>query len=657
MPPSVSLPVLADEGMRSMLTMALSAHGLLDAKWELCADGSIPEGLLDACRLHCLTADELYLHDPLCGELRFSVSNEWRALLCARNVCVESPPTLHSIARALGTLCDSVIDGTLPAEDQVADMMLSQCLTSLGGDGRTVRIGHSAHGRGLVTTRSLATGDVAISMPASSLLCPAAAWRTPGLSEVLPLVDEGEWTEHVIVLLLLLHERQRGDASPWASWLRTLPTTFHNLDSWTAEQAAPLEGSPAFYRAEASRAELREIREALLPRLRAASSSAALTFAADAHTLDRWVWARAIIATRALALPVSLGSDMPEGSLAIAPIIDMCNHMEAAQAEITVDAARHVLCLRTVCAVPPGRQLCISYGALDADDLLLHHGIAQELRATQVGVRGEAGGEALAAIAPLRVPVSLAPCDELASHPQLLASVLLAMQHMGLALDGTLPEVPLGAATEQPMLLAAQPKPRPAPPSSLAGLPCAAEEESAVTAPAQLAVTAPAPTAHAPALEQSVLEHGVLVGALPLRLIGAARLCSISSADEWASLPIAYADGPAPLSLANEAAALQMLRSALEAQLWDDADLRAALGGTAVVADGQGSKESEQVAKRQRQDWEGATSPSEAERVMQERRELAQAYCWRRQRVLSMALAALDARMVAARQDDEPRAD
>jgi hypothetical protein len=39
----------------------------------------------------------------------------------------------------------------------------------------------------------------------------------------LPSIDEGEWTEHAVVMLLLIHERAKGEASQWSDWLAMIP--------------------------------------------------------------------------------------------------------------------------------------------------------------------------------------------------------------------------------------------------------------------------------------------------------------------------------------------------------------------------------------------------------------------------------------------------
>ena len=54
------------------------------------------------------------------------------------------------------------------------------------------------------------------------------------------------------------------------------------------------------------------------------------------HTEQAWAWARAVIETRALALPTPLGGS-GAGALVIAPLIDMANHAQAAQLEVVAD--------------------------------------------------------------------------------------------------------------------------------------------------------------------------------------------------------------------------------------------------------------------------------------------------------------------------------
>ena len=97
----------------------------------------------------------------------------------------------------------------------------------------------------------------------------------------------------------------------------------------------------------------------------------------------------------------------------------MANHAAAAQLELTVDAASGELRATTLAAVGAGTQLFLSYGSLDAEALLLSYGVPP------------------AAAAPLApVTLALAPPPALESADDLLAAVLLLLQHMGLPLDG-----------------------------------------------------------------------------------------------------------------------------------------------------------------------------------------------------------------------------
>ena len=209
-------------------------------------------------------------------------------------------------------------------------------------------------------------------------------------------------------MLLLLRERARGRASRWARWLRLLPAAFDNLASWSDAELRPLHGCDCYWQAVAAREEVAALHRSVAARVGAAA----------AGTLAEWRWAYGAVATRAIALPAALG-ELDAGALVIVPVLDMANHAAAAQLELTVDAASGELRATTLAAVGAGTQLFLSYGSLDAEALLLSYGVPP------------------AAAAPLApVTLALAPPPALESADDLLAAVLLLLQHMGLPLDG-----------------------------------------------------------------------------------------------------------------------------------------------------------------------------------------------------------------------------
>ena len=193
---------------------------------------------------------------------------------------------------------------------------------------------------------------------------------------------------------------------------------------------------------------------------------------------------------------------------------------------------------------------------------------------------------------PLHFEVSVAPCAELEAQPELLASVLLLVQHMGLALDGAFTEPPLAPGEE---------------------------------ATWEALALGDVPPAAATAVRAGPMGHASIV---PARLLASARLCCVRSAAELGALPLARADAAPPLSTENERAALRLLRDACDQLRWEPAELRAAL------APDEDSDE-DPSAKRPRRPPPVATP----------RGELARRFALRRQRAVLLALADIDARI------------
>ena len=409
---SVKLPEIdADDGCGTQLRYLLHRHGLC-GEFRATASDPLPANLLSALRLHAMTPAELYLRDappehanpPPAVEF-VGAQNERYALLSARRLLRDHKPSAHAVAVLLERLC--CVAPEAPLRRHARDGAMQAALGALGGRGAVALADCAAGGRGLVSGAPLRRGAVVLALPAGALLSAAAARAALG-ADVAAAVDEGAWTEHVLVMLLLLRERARGRASRWARWLRLLPAAFDNLASWSDAELRPLHGCDCYWQAVAAREEVAALHRSVAARVGAAA----------AGTLAEWRWAYGAVATRAIALPAALG-ELDAGALVIVPVLDMANHAAAAQLELTVDAASGELRATTLAAVGAGTQLFLSYGSLDAEALLLSYGVPP------------------AAAAPLApVTLALAPPPALESADDLLAAVLLLLQHMGLPLDG-----------------------------------------------------------------------------------------------------------------------------------------------------------------------------------------------------------------------------
>ncbi|KAL1507565.1 hypothetical protein AB1Y20_007185 [Prymnesium parvum] len=405
-------PLPSDEGMRAEMELARAAHAIPPRRR--------PPPLHDS--------GSTLPPEPRAGALPYvGALNEWYALLECIELLRPLPPgpTSAALSAALAALCHVPAD--VPRAPHPHASSAAAAADELECELRGVRVAAcpASGGRGVASTRPLRAGERVVAVPAGALLCAAAARASP-LAAVLPELREGAWDETLAVMLLLLHERRRGRASRWWRYLRLLPREFENTSSWTHAQIESLGGGATYWRARGAREEVLAIRAALLPRLRRLAPQ---LFPAHAYGEAEWLWARAVVETRAIALP----SGPQAGAVVVAPLLDMVNHSQAPQLKVVADGAGG-LCLEAQVDVAAHTELSICYGALDADDLLLHHGV---VLADDAARRAAPPARTPP---PLRVAVALQPPARLeaAEGGALLSSVLLLTHHLRLPLDGAL---------------------------------------------------------------------------------------------------------------------------------------------------------------------------------------------------------------------------
>ena len=330
--PSTWTPPGKMAGRPSALDSMLTAHAA-DEEAAL-TDDPLPSALLSACRLKCMTEPELWAHDPpppgLTGQpvLFVSSQNEWHALQRARGlarVC-ERPISLHEVDRRTADLC-AAASAPRPIRRHAQHSAMCALLGDVGGSG-AVELAQSARGRCLVSSRTLSPSDCALSIPAAALFSAASAASCDVIAPCLPVLRsevrrapssceplaayissssaahaQGVWSEHLTIMLHLMHERSIGRASRWVRWLRLLPRDLHAASAWAEADLDALAATPAYWRAHAARGEMLELRSSLVPQL--LSASPGLTAASLSET--RWQWAKAVVDTRAISLPAPLG--------------------------------------------------------------------------------------------------------------------------------------------------------------------------------------------------------------------------------------------------------------------------------------------------------------------------------------------------------------
>lgn len=219
-------------------------------------------------------------------------------------------------------------------------------------------------GRGLYASKHIKKDDVLFVLPKDLVLRPT-----------LPVSISGSSAQTALAVRLLL-ERHRGAVSPFAGYIRSLPSAeeMHLPLLWPNEDLALLDTPDGeVFR---WRAAVAEEAEEVLRVVRAHSSAFdGLTF-----TTQDWLWARAI----SLSRPYLLDPE-DEWSLAIIPLVDFSNHRDDADCAIRCleDGSVAFVAGR---AYAPGEQVWTSYGQVSASHKFFTFGFLEELF-TQTGSR------------------------------------------------------------------------------------------------------------------------------------------------------------------------------------------------------------------------------------------------------------------------------
>ncbi|KAG8459259.1 hypothetical protein KFE25_014104 [Diacronema lutheri] len=382
------------------------------ASWAVELEGAhaLPPAALHLARLACMVEDELYRASapPTAGgeptAVEFvSAANERRALLLLRDRLSGDAMSSHDASRDVQAKLAAFVRGGPPPRSPAPSTLAP---SSAGHDAQltelasVLRISHAVRivsvenaGRGLVAARALTTGDTVLSVPVDQLVSARAACTDePWLRAALGAINEGEWTAQLRLMIVVIRERRRAEASRWRAWLRSLPPVTADCAQWSDEACARLPPS-AYWLRHALIAELDEFREGLLPQLCAAHPQ---LFSDGPPSSPEWRWARGVVATRAIELHLAtLGAgDAPMGAEAaaegevegeaaaepaIVPLMDMLNHSPRAQLEHRVCRMAGAACtleLRSIAPVGADEPLSLDYGSrLGAAELLLQHGV------------------------------------------------------------------------------------------------------------------------------------------------------------------------------------------------------------------------------------------------------------------------------------------
>ncbi|KAK9841855.1 hypothetical protein WJX81_007488 [Elliptochloris bilobata] len=232
---------------------------------------------------------------------------------------------------------------------------------------------------------------VLAAFPLSTALTGSTAAALPGGAgaKYAALLELGGCDERTLLMLLLVVERLRGEASPWAPWLAALPACVGSPLTYSDVQLSQLAGTSLHRATRLLRQRLREDWARLEPQCQEllAASGAAEHKPAFAD----FVWAHSIFWSRAQAFPAPVlhgGRPSVRAEEGIVPGLDFCNHDQASPVRWTIwggagNAASEApvdvrLVARAGAALAPGQQVTFSYGDKGNEELLLLYGFTLE---------------------------------------------------------------------------------------------------------------------------------------------------------------------------------------------------------------------------------------------------------------------------------------
>lgn len=94
--------------------------------------------------------------------------------------------------------------------------------------------------RGVFATENIEQGELLLRLPASAVITACdnsddvCGWMPAAIREASPVLRTA---------LFLMHEVALGEASEWAPYIASLPTSYDTLDQWTQAELAALTGT------------------------------------------------------------------------------------------------------------------------------------------------------------------------------------------------------------------------------------------------------------------------------------------------------------------------------------------------------------------------------------------------------------------------------
>lgn len=233
----------------------------------------------------------------------------------------------------------------------------------------SIAVTSSSYGMTLKALGPIAKDALIVGLPRQLHLAEDPSNDPESLTQLIRLVPKKLWGGKLA--LKLLYERYRGDQSPFAPYIASLPVGFP--------------GVPIFWsKAELDALEYPPVSSQVVKRCRWLVEFSAMEdvqrlgrdlFGAEAANVlspDTLGWALSAVTSRAFR------PGGQSGASALLPLIDMCNHDFGPNAAVSGSSDSSALNLRALRDIAPGEDVTLSYGNLPNDFLLLDYGFVVE---------------------------------------------------------------------------------------------------------------------------------------------------------------------------------------------------------------------------------------------------------------------------------------
>ena len=275
---------------------------------------------------------------------------------------------------------------SISGDDTLALRELLTWVQSKGGSADKLQLATESCARKLVAKSNICgtvgEGDTIFSIPTSCLLHPDSAKTDyiygPAFTSLSlePGVDD-----RTILTLFLALERERGESSKWAPYIKALPAHIPVPLSWSDSELRHLEGTRLEHAVKQHSKALRQEIEVWAPSLLAhiqhkesnSVSAGAQALAERALNAEQISWSRSCVWSRAFSLYLNQTK-----TIALVPLGDMLDHSPDVRVEWLTDDTAGTFSIRSYEAISSGGEVFNNYGQKGNEELLLGYAFVLE---------------------------------------------------------------------------------------------------------------------------------------------------------------------------------------------------------------------------------------------------------------------------------------